>query len=144
MLTHKPPRTLAVGAVVLATLVPVLQGQTTGPQLPRPVTDSMYGPDLFKRYCASCHGQDGRGAGPVASALKTRPSDLTSIRARNGGVFPAQVVESFITGGALRPAHGSADMPVWGPIFQALDRSDVRVKVRISSLVSHIESIQQK
>jgi mono/diheme cytochrome c family protein len=110
------------------------------------VIDSLYGPDVFKFYCAPCHGRDGKGGGPVAVALKSRPPDLTEIARRNGGIFPKARVEAFITidGVNPSPAHGDADMPVWGPTFRSLDPSDARVKVRIANLVAYIESIQAK
>jgi len=109
------------------------------------VIESMTGPDLFRFYCASCHGSDGKGRGPVAAALKTPPADLTSIALRNGGRFPQARVRTFVSSGEpVVAAHGSLDMPVWGPIFRGLDPSEVRTKVRIENLVSYIESIQEK
>ena len=63
---------------------------------------------------------------------------------RQNGVFPTREVETTIRGGTSVTAHGSDDMPVWGPIFYALDPSDARVKARIAALVAHIASIQQK
>src|SRR5689334_1329693 len=59
---------------------------------------SLEGPDLFRSYCASCHGVDGKGNGPVSPALKTKPTDLTSISRRNGGIFPADRVSKIIAG----------------------------------------------
>ncbi len=112
--------------------------------MPPPVIDSMYGPDLFHMYCATCHGRDGRGGGPAASAMKVAPPDLTTLSRARNGVFPAREVESVITGGTAVPAHGSSEMPVWGPIFRSLDPSDARARARIRNLVAHIESIQQK
>ena len=41
-------------------------------------------------------------------------------------------------------AHGSREMPVWGPIFSGLDPSPARTQMRIENLVQYIESIQQK
>jgi hypothetical protein len=109
------------------------------------VIDSLYAPDVFRFYCAPCHGLDGRGDGPVAVALKSLPPDLTEIARRNGGVFPKARVEAFVTNrGDPSPAHGTMDMPVWGPTFRSLDPSDARVKVRIANLVAYIESIQAK
>lgn len=132
------------GAMLLAVAGTMAAGQSTGPQLPSLVLDSMYGPDLFGMYCATCHGRDGKGGGPVVGALKAAPPDLTLLSRRHQGVFPAREVEATIAGGRVVTAHGSDEMPVWGPIFRSLDPSDARAKARIRSLVAHIESIQQK
>jgi hypothetical protein len=139
-------RAVAVVALMVAMNVgrPMAAPQTTGPRMPPLVIESMYGPDLFRMYCASCHGRDGKGAGPVAPALKVPPPDLTVLSRRQKGVFPAFEVESIITGPATVAAHGSDEMPVWGVIFRALDPSDTRARARIKALVAHIESIQQK
>ena len=92
-----------------------------------------------------CHGREGKGDGPVASALNRRPPDLTTIARRNGGRFPTDRVERFVTGDREPTlAHGSADMPVWGPIFQALDPQDRMNRIRIENVVAFIESIQAK
>ena len=117
-------------------------GQKSGPAIPPPVSESMYGPDLYRHYCATCHGRDAKGDGPAAGAMKVPPPDLTALARRQNGVFPAVEVEAVIRGGTAVTSHGSGEMPVWGPIFRALDPSDARVKVRIASLVAHIESIQ--
>ena len=117
------------------------------PRTPPPlVIDSMMGQDLFRFYCSSCHGEDGKGHGPTAVALNTPPADLTRIAARSGGVFPRQQIIGFVTYGtpAVIVAHGTRDMPVWGPIFTALDPSVVRTQMRIENLVLYIESIQTK
>lgn len=119
-------------------------GQKTGPGTPPLATESMYGPDLYRHYCATCHGRDGKGKGPVAAALKDAPPDLTVLARSQNGSFPAREVEAIIRGGDTVAAHGSTDMPVWGPIFYALDPSDARVKARIHALVTYIGSIQQK
>jgi mono/diheme cytochrome c family protein len=106
---------------------------------------SMEGRDIFQFYCASCHGRDGTGNGPVASALKTKPADLTRLAMRNDGTFPRMEVEAFVTNGKPdMPAHGSRDMPVWGPTFRSLEPSDRDVKMRIANVVEYLESIQMK
>src|SRR5688572_29086887 len=119
-------------------------GQKTGPVSPPTVIESMYGPDLYRHYCATCHGRDGKGDGPAGRALKVPPSDLTVLARRNKGVFPESTVETILRGGTTVAAHGSVEMPVWGPIFYALDPSDAHVRARIAALVSHIATIQQK
>ena len=113
---------------------------------PRLGVSSVHGPDLFRFYCASCHGPDGRGGGPTAPALKLRVADLTMMSSRERGVFPKARVIAIVSGdqSPAIPSHGSREMPVWGPIFRALDPSDAGVKARISSLVSHLASIQQR
>ena len=109
------------------------------------LTPSLVGQDNFISYCAPCHGREGRGDGPVVPALKTAPPDLTKLKTRNGGVFPRPRLEAFVThGDPDAPAHGTSEMPVWGPTFRSLDSSDRRVKTRIANLVTYIESIQTK
>jgi mono/diheme cytochrome c family protein len=132
----------AVGACALTAAA-----QTTGPPPHPPLAiRSLTGGDLFEFYCATCHGHDGRGNGPVVAALKAPPPDLTQISRRHGGTFPRDRVERFVTndGGVLAPAHGTSAMPVWGPIFRSLDPTDLMVKVRIANVVAHVESIQAK
>jgi len=109
-----------------------------------PLAIESLGPtESFNFYCAPCHGQDGAGDGPVASELRTQPANLTTLAERNGGSFPRDRVRGFITGtGRPVGAHGSSEMPVWGPAFRALDASDARARVRIDGLVSHIEDLQ--
>ena len=120
--------------------------QVTGPKTPPLIISSMYGQDLFNFYCASCHGRDGKGRGPVVPALTVSPPDLTLLTARHAGTFPRAFVESFVTGNRapVVPAHGSKDMPVWGPIFLALDPNAKANKVRIENIVGYIESIQKQ
>jgi len=142
-------KTIACAAVSAALLVGgftamASAGQKTSSGTPPLVIESMYGPDLYRFYCATCHGRDGKGNGPAAPALKVPPPDLTVLTRRQNGVFPSVEVETIIRGGTAMAAHGSDEMPVWGPIFHALDPSDARVKARIAALVSHIVSIQQK
>jgi mono/diheme cytochrome c family protein len=135
---------VAVAWAAGAAQPPARPEQKGATAMPGPLVESMYGPDLYRHYCATCHGHDAKGKGPVAAALKVPPSDLTLLARGNKGVFPAAEVESTIRNGTAVAAHGSDEMPVWGPIFHALDPSDARVKARIASLVSHIESIQER
>ena len=142
-------KTLFWGALVALALMSGrgvgFAGQQTGRTPPPLLIPSMVGADLFRFYCATCHGREGKGDGPVASALNRRPPDLTTIARRNGGRFPADRVEAFVTGDREPTlAHGSADMPVWGPIFQALDTQDRMNRIRIENVVAFIESIQAK
>ncbi len=142
-------RALLPVVVAAAAAVAIVGGvsaepQTTGPTTPSLVISSMAGGDLYQAYCASCHGRGGRGDGPTVPALRSAMPDLTTLARRNDGVFPAERVAALVTHGeTLRsPAHGSGEMPVWGPLFRALDPSDTRAAVRISSIVEFIRSMQ--
>jgi mono/diheme cytochrome c family protein len=136
------PLILAVGLVaVAASPVPRRQRHQQTPSL---ILDSITGRDSFEFYCASCHGITGKGDGPVANVLKTPPADLTSLARRNGGEIPKDRVLVVLTGtGRPVPSHGSTDMPVWGPIFRALDPSAPRVRLRIDNIVEYIATLQE-
>lgn len=123
----------------------VVAGQTTGKPTPPLAIQSLDGRDLFEFYCASCHGRQGRGDGPVGASLKVPPPDLTVIARTNGGTFPSARVRALVAGdeGAWPGAHGSKEMPVWGPIFRALDPRDTLNRARVANIVSYLESIQQ-
>ena len=143
MKSHHVP--LAGSLLLLASMLGLCAaGQSGVPVKPPLVISSMYGPDLFGFYCASCHGRDGTGNGPVAAALKSRPPDLTALARRNGGVFPETRVRSVLNGTEAwtRDAHGPTEMPVWGRIFRALDPDDRRGAVRLSNIVAYLASVQ--
>ena len=100
---------------------------------------------MYDAYCASCHGQGGIGNGPAASALKITPTNLTQLAAKNGGVFPETHVAQVIKGDTVMAAHGSKDMPVWGPVFLSLDQHDKSLEqLRIRNLTKYIAGMQQK
>lgn len=122
---------------------------TAGPvrsQEPQDQSNLPYdGSELFRRYCASCHGASGQGNGPMAEHLRRLPSDLTMIAARNGGVFPAARVERIIDGRDVGP-HGNPEMPVWGDAFRVLPGgfTERAVRARIRALVDHLAFIQRR
>jgi mono/diheme cytochrome c family protein len=109
-----------------------------------PLIRSLQGPDLYRAYCASCHGLDGLGNGPVAPALKSQTADLTIIAQRNGGVFPGLRVRRIIAGDELILAHGSREMPVWGPIFHRVEEDRDYGEVRLQNLTDYLQSLQKK
>ena len=138
-------KSFATGGVLVATLVATgwSADRVHGFQQDRPaLIESLAGRDSFELYCAPCHGAGGRGDGPVTPALRTRPADLTTLARRNDGAFPAARVRDFIVGtGRALPAHGTVDMPVWGPMFRAFE-SDARARERVENLVRFLESMQ--
>jgi mono/diheme cytochrome c family protein len=103
---------------------------------------SVAGPDLFRAYCASCHGTDGKGHGPAADALKAKVPDLTALSRNDKGRFPEARVRKTILGDEVVAAHGSREMPVWGPIFHQVEEDVDRGHVRVENLVRYLESIQ--
>jgi len=114
-------------------------------RVPAKSTMSIEGKDLFREYCAVCHGNEARGGGPAAAALTKAPSDLTQITRRNAGKFPEIRIQRIINGeGDSIIAHGSRDMPVWGPIFRHTSSNEDLGAVKVYNLVRYIESIQAK
>jgi mono/diheme cytochrome c family protein len=108
-------------------------------------TSATSGKEMFVNYCAVCHGKDGKGNGPAALALKTPPADLTTLAQKNGGKYPSTHVAAVIRGQAQTPAHGSQDMPVWGPLFSSISRGNGgEVQQRIANLVQYTETLQAK
>lgn len=134
---------LAISAFAVAQDAPA---QTpTVKHVPIANTPSNSGKEMYNSYCAVCHGTDGKGGGPAASAMKVPPTDLTVLAKNNGGKFPASHVASVIRGQATTASHGSQDMPVWGPLFSSISQGhEAQVQQRISNLVAYIESLQAK
>ena len=121
------------------------------------------GKQLYTKYCASCHGQSGKGDGTVGTMLNPKPSDLTQIAKKNGGKFPFYEVMLLINGRAptgqnqdtslpgLPKAHGEAGMPVWGEVFSRDEMSkgtdmDLQLATtgKIMMITEYIQSIQAK
>jgi hypothetical protein len=109
----------------------------------------------FRNSCATCHGIDGQGNGPLAVLLKVKPPDLTALAARNGGKFPFDYVMRIIDGRATVGPHGTREMPVWGDRYmrdfpKSVTREPNRsktaeplVRARILELTYYLRSIQK-
>jgi mono/diheme cytochrome c family protein len=124
--------------------------------------DPDVGTSEFQSSCASCHGTDARGKGPVADQLKVPPPDLTMLAKRNNGAFPKDAVYETISGTKTIPAHGIREMPVWGERFNPIIRlphyvdpsywkmagpeqdPEVVVRNRILAVVDYLSRVQQK
>jgi mono/diheme cytochrome c family protein len=121
------------------------QPSTTIHQVPAKATSAASGKEMFNSYCAVCHGTDGKGNGPAASALKTPPADLTVLSKNNGGKYPALKVSSAIRGDVNVPAHGSKEMPIWGHVFFEMSGGhESEVVQRVANLDHYVESLQAK
>jgi len=100
------------------------------------------GAELYAQHCAVCHGNDLQGAGPFPPPDR-KPPDLTRLARRHGGKFPEAYVSKVLRNGVTLPAHGPAEMPVWGSDFAAKERIDeVQVAERIRRLVSYLKAAQ--
>ena len=115
-------------------------------QAPARTNNAPMGADLFRMYCASCHGTTARGDGPLASSMRRTPPNLTEISKRHKGAYPAELVFKIIDGRQRVAGHGGTDMPVWGDAFtRTSDTSDPEsVKYRIQALVDYLETIQSR
>ena len=107
-------------------------------------TNPASGEEMFKSYCAVCHGVDAKGKGPAASELKTAMPDLTTMSKRHEGKYPSDYVMQVLQNGpATAKAHGSKEMPVWGPLFSALNNQGMATQ-RIFNLNKYLEGLQAK
>lgn len=138
---------LAVLAVVVAVGVGYADQSASKVVLPITRTSPNSGKQMYASYCASCHGIEGRGNGPVAVMLRKQPADLSALSRNNGGRFPSEHVATVLEFGAENMAHGTIEMPVWGPVLGKMDVSVPEQglrQLRVSNLIRYIESMQEK
>ncbi len=103
--------------------------------------------------CAVCHGETGKGDGPLAAQLKSPVSDLTKIQKNNMGVFPFDRLYRVIDGREAVAAHGPREMPIWGNEdtvdvitgFRVNPKElESYVRGRIIALIGYIYTLQAK
>ncbi|MFZ0687097.1 MAG: cytochrome c [Terriglobales bacterium] len=143
--------TLLLTALIVCTGMVAAQDQPQGQpekvikHVPLKSTSPVSGKEMYTAYCAVCHGADGKGGGPAASAMKVPPTDLAALAKGNGGKYPALKVEASIRGESTTAAHGSKDMPVWGSLFWSMSSGhESEVQQRVSNLTKYIQSLQEK
>ena len=149
MKKHESIAALTLAATVVVTVVvavavlaaPVLWAETPATHSPG---HAGLGKNLFRSYCASCHGPEAKGDGPIAEYLRVAPPDLTQLAKSNEGEFPYDDVASKIDGREAVPVHGT-DMPVWGDAFLKADEEggEEVVARKITALVHFIWSVQE-
>ena len=113
--------------------------------IPLKPTAPVSGKQMYTNYCAPCHGVDRTGNGPVATALKQPPVDLTVLSKNNGGKFPSSHIVAVLQYGTQIPSHGTAQMPVWGPVLGKMDKASTQEsQLRISNLSRFLQTIQTR
>lgn len=105
------------------------------------------GAQLFATHCASCHGAQAEGDGPVAAVMQVAVPNLRTLSQRNGGEFPADSVAQYIDGRDVPLSHGDRYMPVWGDIFKSSvepPATEESVKQRIHAVVEFLRGLQYR
>lgn len=141
----------AVCGLTIASAPAEMPASAQGGAGERSLSAAARGEEFYQVACADCHGLDGRGAGAMAQFLTVKPSDLTTLSVRNGGVFPFRQVFDVVDGRTVVPLHGSRPgMPLWGAVFQDFARerfgshgTESYVRGRLMELVLYLETIQQ-
>lgn len=136
---------VAFGVFAIGAAQAADQSRTKVVTIPVAKTAPVSGRQMYSSYCAPCHGVSGKGDGPVGAALKNPPADLTLLSRNNGGKFPSAHVASVLEFGAQIPSHGTAEMPVWGPVLGKMDQANPQdTPLRISNLRHYLETIQAR
>lgn len=140
------------GTAALACLLGAMGAQAQAQsQAPQAAVD--LGKLEFTDNCASCHGVDGKGNGPIGWLLQKSPPDLSQLAKKNGGVLPVNRMYAVIEGTAAVPSHGTRDMPVWGREYRIEEGQRLRearglyepaevVRARILTLIEYISRLQ--
>ena len=133
-------RSVILVSLALAVLTACASTATNSPR-------QLTGMEMYQQLCASCHGVDGHGDGPVSSLIRIGVPDLTRVAQRDGGEFPAEDVRRTIDGRWDRRAHGARDMPVWGwQLYDVSSTHDAEERAIVDSmigrLVDYLRSIQ--
>ena len=144
--THAILRELAVVVPLFGLLIAALMLVAASALPAEEVPDAakvVIGKNLFRSYCASCHGDKAEGDGSIAEYLRVSPTNLTVLARENDGVFPFEGVTRKIDGRDLVPVHGS-DMPIWGDALQLTEggADEDRTQDKIDALAHFLRSIQ--
>jgi len=107
-------RARLIAAVCGVLLWAASPAQAEAPQDQRSAAAALRGQEFYEIACADCHGFGGKGDGPMAQFLTVKPSDLTALASRDGGLFPFRSVFETLDGRATVPQHGRPGMPIWG------------------------------
>jgi mono/diheme cytochrome c family protein len=137
------------GVLVILLFSALAAGQQAGAETKSAApskNEPISGKQLYVSYCAMCHAGDAKGGGPFSPQLKVWPPDLTQLAKKNNGIYPTMRVSEMIDGEFGKvSAHGSREMPIWGPVFRTMAHGhNDSAQVRIGNVVKYLESLQQK
>lgn len=128
-------------------LIALASGSAAAAEKPEASLLAVSGERLYVQHCAVCHGSSGRGDGPFGGILRTAPSDLTTIAARNGGTFPDAEITRFVDGQFVPPAHGTRQMPIWGRWLGASNapgvEPDEAARGEILAILEYLKTLQR-
>lgn len=138
-----------------ALVVGVLNTAAVGADAPAPKAGTVSAEPIatqYRLYCSGCHGETGEGNGNLAYASDKKPADLTTLSARNNGVFPHEFVLRVIDGRDDVKEHGPRDMPVWGEWFKfeageglgGAEGNETIVRQRIEAMTEYLATLQKK
>lgn len=141
MTSHQRTVFLASGLLAGA----VLSASPTGAEAAK---DELDGAGLFLRYCASCHGTDAAGNGPVAKSLRTPPPDLRQLWKRYGTPLEVEQITQFVDGRQRVAAHGESDMPVWGRRLRQTgdpgQPAEIHIRDTLRAIVLYLDAMQAR
>ncbi len=138
---NKPGLVRALVTVAFAIVIGTASAAAAEEQASKGVLED--GRSAYMSLCASCHGESGKGDGPMAAELSTKPIDLTQIARQNKGTFPFWHVFDTIDGRTILRAHGGPEMPVWGSRSEAL-YGRFPTREWMLAVTFYIQSIQEK
>lgn len=132
---------------LLATIYAITSGCSNNEEI-ETVENPYAGYLSYRQYCASCHGLDAKGNGPVASTLKIPPADLTKLGKKYGMPLPRKKLIEFIDGRRMVRSHGTREMPVWGNrLFEVAPSREYRnaaILEVVESIVIYLETVQDE
>jgi mono/diheme cytochrome c family protein len=131
---------------IFSLFVLIAAASTHAADKPKDPTD-IVGKSEFINYCASCHGSDGKGNGPIVHFLKRKPKDLTQLTKENGNVFPFERIWGVFDGTYTMAEHGSTEMPIWGYKFvreaQLENQPNTTAKAKALDIILYLQVIQE-
>jgi mono/diheme cytochrome c family protein len=134
---------LTIASIFFATSIACAAQGASQIELKLARTAPTSGKQMFQSYCAPCHGQDGRGHGPLAAQLREQPANLTLLSRRFQGRYPDARIVSVLMYGSGPTTRGISAMPAWGPVLAKMDQANRQdAQLRIRNLIRYLETIQ--